>query len=231
MQQWILQQYHSIPFWDLGNIYRVLIAPNGHKFTICQVIMSTKFIQDHIFPLIISVDQSSKGNVIIIYDISIKEKAETLLSHFGIYLAVAFGSLAWEAFTVFYRTSMETFQYCPVKCCAVEIDASTIASDNSFDHDFAKCGFIGNQIEIPHKIEFDLPNHFSLNICANIRGIISDVNSNSGTSRSNVSDVTIATSQSILPKTIDYLTSIQKPPSSPTSTKQINTNSYNYQYN
>ena len=43
-----------------------------------------------------------------------------------------------------------------MKCCAVEVDASTIASDNSFDRDFSKCGFTDNQIEILHKIEFGL---------------------------------------------------------------------------
>ena len=107
-----------------------------------------------------------------------------------------------------YRTSMEAFQYCPVKYCAVEIDASTIASDDSFDYDFAKCGFTDDQIEIFHKIEFDLSNQFSLNVCADICGILSDVNSDSGTIRSNISAATLATFQSALPKTINYLTPI-----------------------
>ena len=30
MYQWMLQQHHSIPFWDLVNIYKVCIASNGH---------------------------------------------------------------------------------------------------------------------------------------------------------------------------------------------------------
>ena len=110
IHQWRLQQYHSIPFWGLVNIYKVLIAPNGHKFTICQVIISKKSIQDHISPLFTGVDQSLKGVVVIICDISIKEEAEALLSHFGIYLAVVFNSVIWEDFTVAYRTSMEEFQ-------------------------------------------------------------------------------------------------------------------------
>ena len=116
---------------------------------------------------------------------------------------------------------MEAFQYCPMKCCAVEVDASTIASDNSFDRDFSKCGFTDNQIEIPHKIKFDLTNQFSLNVCANICGIFNDVNGDSGTIRSNLSDAALAISQSVLQKNIDYLAPIQKPPSSPEITKQI----------
>ena len=97
--------------------------------------MSTKSIRDKMYPLFIGVEQSPKGDVVIICDISMKEEAETLLSHFGIYLAVNFGSVIWEAFIVTYKTSMDAFlfQYCPVKCCAVEVDASTIASDDSFD--------------------------------------------------------------------------------------------------
>ena len=136
MHRWMLQQHHPIPCWGLVNIYKVLIVPNGHEFIICQVIMSTKSVQDHISPLFISVDQSSEGDVVIIYDISMEEDTEALLSHFDIYLTVVFGSVVSEAFTVAYRTSMGAFQYCQVKRCAVEIDASTIASDNSF-----KCNF------------------------------------------------------------------------------------------
>ena len=62
--------------------------------------MSNKSVQDHISPLLIGVDQSAEGDVVIIYDCSMKEEVETLLSHFGIYLAVIFGSVVWEAFTV-----------------------------------------------------------------------------------------------------------------------------------
>ena len=57
MQQWMLQQHHS-----------------SHEFTICQVIMSTKSVPDHIFPLFIGVDQSPEGDVVIICDIRIKKK-------------------------------------------------------------------------------------------------------------------------------------------------------------
>ena len=70
-----------------------------------------------------------------------KKEAETLLSQFCIYLAVVFVSVLWKDFTVAYRTSMEAFQYCPVKCYTVEIDASAIESNNNSKSDFAKCGF------------------------------------------------------------------------------------------
>ena len=102
----------------------------------------------------------------------------------------------------------------------MKTDASTIASDNSFKCEFAKCGFTDDQIEISHKVEFDLPNQSSLDVCANIYSIIGDVNGDSGTIRSNLSAATIATSQSVLPKTINYLTPIPTLPSSPPSTKQ-----------
>ena len=125
-----------------------------------------------------------------------------------------------EALTVTYKTSMEAFQYCPVKCCAVDISASTIASDNSFECDSSKCEFTDDQIEISHGIEFNLSNQFSLNVCANICDISGEVSGNFGTIRSNLSASTLATSQSILPKTAHYLTPIQTPPSSPTSTKK-----------
>ena len=34
MQKWRLSQHHSIPFWSLDNIYKILTAPDGTKFTI-----------------------------------------------------------------------------------------------------------------------------------------------------------------------------------------------------
>ena len=81
-----------------------------------------------------------------------KEEAEALLSHFGIYVAVIFGIVVWEAFTVSYKTSMEAFQYCPVRNCAIERDNSTIASDKSFYREFVKCGFTDDLIEISSEI-------------------------------------------------------------------------------
>ena len=115
---------------------------------------------------------------------------------------------------------METFQYCPLKNCAIERDASTIVSDASFDRDFAKCGFTNDLIEIPHKIEFDLTHQVSLHVCANICDIFGDVNGDSGTIRSNLSDATLATSQSVLPIPINYLVSIQTPSSTSASTQE-----------
>ena len=55
--------------------------------------MSTKSVQDHISPFFIGIDRSPKGDVVIICDVSMKEEAETILSHFGIYLAIVFGSV------------------------------------------------------------------------------------------------------------------------------------------
>ena len=46
MQKWRLSQHYAIPFWGLYNIYKILTAPNGTKFTICQVIMSIKLVKD-----------------------------------------------------------------------------------------------------------------------------------------------------------------------------------------
>ena len=152
MQKWRLEQHHSIPFWGLDNIYKILTSPNGTKFTICQVIMSIKLVEDLITPLFIGVNISSEGDVVIICDVSMKEEAEGLLSHFRIYVAVIFGSDMWEAITVLYKTSMEVFQYCPMRNCAIKRDTSTIVFNESFDREFAKCGFTDDLIEIPHKI-------------------------------------------------------------------------------
>ena len=62
--------------------------------------MSTKSAQDQITPLFVGVDVSSEGDVLIICDIGMKGEVEALLSHFGIYVAVIFGSVVWGAFTV-----------------------------------------------------------------------------------------------------------------------------------
>ena len=95
MQKWCLEQHHSIPFWGLDNIYKILIAPNGFKFTIYQVVMSIKSVVDYITPLFIATNVSPEGDVVIIYDINMKAEAEAegILSHFGIYAALIFGSV------------------------------------------------------------------------------------------------------------------------------------------
>ena len=132
MQKWRLEQHHSIPFWGLDNIYKILTAPNGFEFTHCQVVMSIKLGVDYITPLFVAIDVSAEGKVVIICNICMKAEAERILFYLGIYVALVFSSVAWEAFTVSYKTSMEPYQYCPTYRCTIERDTSTIASDNSF---------------------------------------------------------------------------------------------------
>ena len=60
--------------------------------------------------LFLSVDQTAEGEVIVTCDKSLKYKGETILSHFGIYLEVVFGSVVLDAFTKPYRLSMKKFQ-------------------------------------------------------------------------------------------------------------------------
>ena len=93
MHQWHQDQHHSIPFWGLDNIYKILTAPNGVEFTICQVVMLTKCSHDLATPLFVGTNVSPEGDVVIICDIGMKGEAEAMLSHFGIYLAVIFGSI------------------------------------------------------------------------------------------------------------------------------------------
>ena len=152
MHQWHQDQHHSIPFWGLDNIYKILTTSNGAEFTIRQVVITTKCSHNLVTPLFVGIHVSPEGDVVIICDIGMKEEAEAMLSHFGIYLAVIFGSIVWEAFIVSYKASMELFQYCPVRNGAIDKDTSTIASDNSFDREFAKCGFTDDVIEIPDEV-------------------------------------------------------------------------------
>mmetsp|Transcript_13319 Transcript_13319/g.13136 ORF Transcript_13319/g.13136 Transcript_13319/m.13136 type:complete len:304 (-) Transcript_13319:117-1028(-) len=215
MHQWHQDQHHAISFWGVDNIYRVLTAPNGAKFTICQVIMSTKSAQDLITPLFIGVNVSLEGNVIIICDIGIKgeAEAEAMLSHFGIYIAVIFGSVVWEAFTVSYKASMEAFQYCPVRNCAIKRDTSTIALDElSLDREFSKCGFTEDVIEIPAEVEFNLKHQMTLHLYSDIVGFLGDENGDSGTIRSIYMDTTITTSKTAPSTPINYLILRPKPP-------------------
>lgn len=103
--------------------------------------MSTKCSFDFITPLFIGVDVTPEGEVVVICSLDMKVEAESLLSHFGLYAAYIFGSVLWEAFTVEYKFKMDYYQYCPIKCCAVEIDNSSIDSDKSVDREFARRGF------------------------------------------------------------------------------------------
>ena len=61
--------------------------------------MSIKSVQNLISPLFLGVNQSAKGEVVVTCDKSLKDEAEALLSHFGIYLEVVFGPVVWDAFT------------------------------------------------------------------------------------------------------------------------------------
>ena len=146
--------------------------------------MSIKLVKDLLTPLFIAINVSPEDDVVIICDISMKEEAEGLLSHFGIYVPVIFGSIVWEVFTVSYKASMKPYQWCPVHRCVIERDMSTIASDDSFDREFAKCGLSDNMINIPTVIEYDLVQQITLHICLNIVGLLGDKNGDSGTIRS-----------------------------------------------
>ena len=75
MHQWYQERHYPITFRGFYNIYKVLTAPNGTEFTICQVIMSTKCSNDLIIPLFIAVDVSPKGEVVIVYDIDLRREA------------------------------------------------------------------------------------------------------------------------------------------------------------
>ena len=157
------------------------------------------------------IDVSPEGEVVIICDISMKAETEGLLSHFGIYVALILGSVVWEAFTVSSKASMEPYQYCPVCCCVIERDTSTIASDDSFDYEFAKCGLSDDMINIPNVIEFDPIQHITLHICPAIIGLLGDENGDSGTIRLDCSDATMVTSKTAPFAIINYL----EPPSTP----------------
>ena len=91
--RWSQERHHPLKFIGFTNVYQVLIAPNGDQFTLCQVIMSVKCKDNYISPMFIAVNVSPTGDVIITYDIDMKDGAEALLSHFGILLALIFGSV------------------------------------------------------------------------------------------------------------------------------------------
>ena len=55
--------------------------------------MSTKSSQDLVTPLFVGIDVSPEGDMILICNIGIEVEAEAMLSNFGIYLAVIFGSI------------------------------------------------------------------------------------------------------------------------------------------
>ena len=143
--------------------------------------MLIKNVENLITPLFIGVNVSPDGEVVIICDLGMKYEAEAMLAHFGIYAAVIFGSVVWEAFTVANKISMASFQLSLVKNWAIEIDNPTIASDKSFDREFAKCGFTDDVIEIPKGVVFNLVHQVTLHVCSDIVGLLGDENGDSGT--------------------------------------------------
>ena len=94
---------------------------------------------------------------------------------------------------------MDGYQYCPKKNCAVEIDNSTLDSDESVDLEFAKCGFTDNVLVIPVEVEFNLPHQITLHLFPDINGLLGNENGGSGTIRSNCSNATIVTSKQLSP--------------------------------
>ena len=167
---------------------------------------------DCITPLFVAIDVSPEGEVVIIYDISMKAEEEGILSHLGIYVALIFGSIVWEAFTVSYKTSMEPYQYCPMRGCAIEKVTPTITFDDSFDCEFSKCGLSDDMINIPDLIELDPVQQIMLHIYPDIVGLLGGENGDSGMIRSDCSAAIIATSKTAPFEIINYLEPPPIPP-------------------
>ena len=178
--------------WGIKNVYKVLTSPNGHTFTICYVIMTTKCSYDYITPLFLGVDVTPEGEVIIICSLSMKVEAESLLAHLGLYLAEIFGSFVWEAFTFEYKLWMDCYQYCP-------------ESDASLTREFFKAGFTNDMLVRLDLVEFDLQHQFTLHLCPDINWVLGDENRDSATFNSNVIAATLATSKTAPSKPIHYL--------------------------
>ena len=116
-----------------------------------------------------------------------------------------------------YKLKMDCYQYYPIKNCAVEIDNSSIDSDESVDREFAKCGFTDDMLVLPDEVELDLPHQFTLHLCPDINGVLGDENGDSATFKSNVSDATLATSKTAPSDPIQYLIPCPKPLTLPPS--------------
>ena len=207
LHSWNQKNHHATSMWGLKDIYKVLTAPNGHEFTMCQVIMSTKCSYDYITPLFFGVDVTPKGEVIVICSLAMKVEAESLLAHFGHYLAEIFGSVVWETFTFEYKLRMNCYQYYQIKNCAVEIDNSSLESDASITRECFKAGFTDDTLVRLYEVELYLPHQFTLHLCPDINGILGDENGDSATFNSNVSDATLVTSKTAPSKPIHYLVS------------------------
>ena len=191
--------------------------------------MSTKCKDDYISPMFIAVDVSLMNEVIIYCDIDMKAEAEALLSHLGIYMALIFGSVVWEAFTPQYKMRMEQFQYCPDTKLVVEIDTSTIDSTETTDLDFRRMGFTDDVLKIPDEIVIDPRHQITLHVCPDVNGLLGDENGDSGTITSHCSEATMGTFRTAPSEPINYLIppTITTPPAltAPTPTLTNNNDS------
>ena len=104
-----------------------------------------------------------------------------------------------------YKTSIEPFPYYPVRHCAIERYTSIIASNTSFDYEFAKCGRTDDLIAISHEIKFDLVHQVFMHVFPDIVGLLGDKNGDSGTIRTGLSDATVSSSKTVSPTPINYL--------------------------
>ena len=213
--KWSQARQHLIKFIGFTNVYQPLTAPNGDRFSPCQVIMSVKCKDDYISPMFIAVDVSPTGDIVITCDIDIKEEQEALLSHFGIYLSLIFGSVLWEAFTAQYKMRMDGFQYCPLKKRVVELDNSTIDSTKTTDLDFTRTGFSEDLLTISKDILFEPKHQFALHVCPDVNGLLGDENGDSSTITSNCSNATLGTFRTAPSEPINYL--IPRSSTTPTS--------------
>ena len=191
--------------------------------------MSIKCKDDYISPMFLAVDVSLTNEVVIYCDIDMKAEAEALLSHLGIYMALIFGSVVWEAFTPQYKMRMDEFQYCPDKKRVLEIDTSTIDSTETTDLDFRRMGFTEDVLKIPDDISIDPRHQITLHVCPDVNGLLGDKNGDSGTITSHCSDATLGTFRTAPSEPINYLIprtiTAHRPPPAPTTKPTINNNS------
>lgn len=99
----------------------------------------------------------------------------------------------------------------------ISVTSSITTDDSAADIDqcFANCGLHQAFDEVLKEIEFGLIHQVSLHINADICGILNNINGDSGTIRTDCSNVTLASSKSLLPTPINYHIPIKIPNSSP----------------
>ena len=61
LHSWNQNHHHATSMWGLKDVYKVLTAPNGHEFTIYQVVMSTKCSYNYITPLFFWNGRNTRG--------------------------------------------------------------------------------------------------------------------------------------------------------------------------